>query len=391
LLLISNSRFLAEIMIREPGLFETLGYAEAIEAPATPERLDEELALLKRATNHAVALYRLRNGQMLRTGVRELLGRADVLQAGRELSMLADCCVREALRDARATVEGRYGAMQVEFGVIGLGKMGGMEMGYGSDLDLVFVYDAPASAEREMEPAEYTAMIAAGLIRRLSGTSIYGALYDVDSRLRPDGNKGPLTCSLDHFREYYAEEGQEWERMALVKARVVTADEGFAARLDEAAEACAYGRPFCRAELEHADDIRKRLAAQAGPNDIKKGEGGIMELEFALRLLQIQDGRAELRKREAVEALSALAAAGTMSNQETGSLREAYIALRTIEDRIRMMDGRSESSLPRYKEEQLKLAARIGIHVPLRQFVDEHRTTIHAFYTRTYKRLLAKA
>ena len=116
--------------------------------------------------------------------------------------------------------------------------------------------------------------------------------------------------------------------MALVKGRVVAADKGFHSRLQNTVESCAYYRSFSGAELEHADEIRRRLAEQADTNDIKKGEGGSMEFEFALRLLQIQDGRAELRKREALEALDALSSAGLIREEEKADLHEAYIALR---------------------------------------------------------------
>ena len=378
--LVSNSRFLSDFIIRDPDLFETLGQPDELAAAASRESLEAQYALLLRAQQPEAALYRLRNAQTLRIGLRDLMGLADVLEVGTELTMLAEFCIEKTLKSVRVALRDKYGGPGPEFAVVGLGKLGGQEMGYGSDLDLLFVYrdGGDAVLAGATSAGEYAAAMASGLMNKLMTQTRYGTLYDVDARLRPDGQKGPLAVSLGRIRDYYAREAQAWERLALVKARVVVCDETLQSSLDEAITEAAYS-PLTASDLANIEDVRARLAAQSGPRDIKRGEGGIAELEFAVRLLQIRHGENPgVRAPNVVEAIQALSEIDAVDAGEASRLRVAYGFLRRIENRLRMREGRGENRLP--GDGLIDLAARLGFEGDFDQAVEERRGFIHSFY-----------
>lgn len=387
--LVSNSPYLADCIIRDPGLFEAFGYRGILDKRLTEEALDEELALLRKAQDSQVALYRLRDGETLYIGLRELLRDVDVVTVGRELTMLAELCLREVLLDTQRHMAERHGLSKSGFAVVGFGKLAGAEMSYGSDLDLVFVHGTEGQAESGMGPAEYSASVAAHLVRTLKEPTRYGTLYDVDTRLRPDGKRGALTASIGRLKSYYAQDAQAWERMALVKARVVAGDEAFGQEVGEWIQEFAFMTPLTRDGLLGFEDIRKRLAAKASPLDLKTGEGGIAEIEFAARLLQMRHGKdvPELRRGDVLGALDALKAASLLSSAEEGTLREAYLWLRRVENRIRMLEGRPGSALPEDPEQQRELAARLNENQDIAGLAAQYKKGVHRVYTEILKRV----
>ncbi|MEX2016184.1 MAG: DUF294 nucleotidyltransferase-like domain-containing protein, partial [Candidatus Hydrogenedentales bacterium] len=381
-LLIANSEFLTSFILRDPGLFEIV--AEPQEHERTHEELLDELQFLRRASNEEAALYRLRNGEMLRIGLADLRGRLDVLAVGRQLSQVADICVEEALREARAAAADRHGPAQIPFAIFGYGKMGGREMGYGSDLDLVFVYRDDGTTESGMATGEYTAHLATALIKRLKELTPQGNLYDVDTRLRPDGRKGPLTVSARRYVTYYREEAEAWERLALVKARFIAGDAAFAQSLEAAIQTLVWDRPFTVADLERIEDLRERLAAQHKPEDLKHGIGGIAELEFAVRLMQLARARDEpdLRRGDVIGAIETLDVTGHLTHDDATTLRDAYILYRRVENRLRLREGRPSSTLPADPKQVALLGERLGI-ADLPGELSNARGNVHRLYERT--------
>lgn len=380
--LVSNSRFLSDFIIKDPGLFADVAQAGSLEAAPSAEGLADELALLLGAHDSAAALYRLRDAATLRTGMRDLLDAIDVVEVGRELTRLADLCVREAVRDALEAAADRHGPASVEFAVLGLGKLGGAEMGYGSDLDLVFIYSSAGSIESGLTPAEYFASVAARVIKILSERTRYGRLYEVDARLRPDGSKGVLAISDARFDAYYADEAHAWERLALIKARVVTEQAPFAHSIEERIRAHAFDAPLTPDDLAEIDRIRCLLANEADPHDLKKGVGGLAELEFGVRILQALHGGkiSDLQCPDVLGALEALGQSRLMDDQAASALRDAYLFFRTVENRIRMTSGRAGSVLPKEQSALDNLAVRLGIEGDLLERVSEHMGRVHAIY-----------
>lgn len=383
-LLVENSQYLSEMLIRDPGLFEVFSARESMVRSHTRQELEEELEYLRRAHEHEAAPYRLRDSELLRISMRDLYGHITVLQVGDELTQLAEVCLTYALNEARARVEERYGAAHAGFAVLGMGKVGGFEMGYGSDLDLLFVYDADGTTEFGMSLSEYFIAVASHTMRILSQPTRYGVLYEVDARLRPDGKKGSLAISSRRVDDYYLHEAQPWERLALVKVRAVAGDPEFAAAMQRRAQELAFSLPLTRETREQIESTRAKIIASAPIWDLKKAEGGRNEIEFAVRLLQLKYAaeHPELMRGDAIGALDVMTRKDLISAEDFGGLVRGFLLFRQIENRLRMMHGRAGSELPDNEAKRQELARRLGIQGDLWDQVQAHRREAHAVYMR---------
>lgn len=387
--LVSNSEYLMTMLVRDPGLFDLLGSGEALDTPATRRELREELRFLANAYDKNAALYRFRDGAMLRVGLRELVRGIALAEVGDELTLIAEIVLEYALADARRKAADRYGPTETPFAVLGLGKLGGWEMGYGSDLDLIFVYDSDGSGPNGMSAQEYFSAVAAWTINRLTDHTRYGVLYDIDARLRPDGNKGMLAVGHRRLDEYYLDEAQSWERLALMKARAVAGDLRFGLRVERQVKDLAFSLPLGPETLERIETLRAKLAEQSTPLDLKRSPGGINEIEFITRLWQLRFVRElpELKRGDVFGALDILMENGLVDPQESATLYEAYGQLRRILNRIRMMHGGHEADLPADPDSRRELAARLGISTPdLAAYVDGYKSRVHAIYEETLRR-----
>ncbi len=379
--LVANSEYLCALLIRDPGLLDLMSSVDALDVASTRESLEAELDSLKSAVESEAALYRLRDGETLRVAMRDLVRNITVAQVGDELTQLAEVILDEALRQARAKVAQRLGSCEASFAILGLGKLGGREMGYGADLDLVFVYDAEGAASHP-SAAAYFAEVAAQTIRILKEPTRYGLLYQIDARLRPDGSKGVLAIDPQQLEEYYRVRAQAWERFALMKARAVAGDADFATRMEALVRDIAFSTPLDRETMAHIDLLRGKMVAQAAPGDLKKQEGGLAELEYAVRCRQLMHARQwpELKRGGVFAALDILEDRGGMRPEDCDVLRCAYAELRRILNRLRMMHGSQTSVPPENPEEQADLAARLGIQEDLTAHVRAHCARVHAIY-----------
>jgi glutamate-ammonia-ligase adenylyltransferase len=361
--LISNSEYLTEILIRDPGLFDVFASRTVLDRAPSLDELRAQLALLRSAYDPAAAPYRFRDEQVLRVGMRELFAGAGVVEIGQELTRVAEVLLEYAVEQAQADVVQRHGPASGPFAILALGKFGGGEMGYGSDLDLTFVYGGEATVESGMAPSEYYAALASRVIQCLKGHTRYGTLYDIDARLRPDGKKGVLAVSRSRLCDYYQEEAQAWERLALIKARAVAGDLEFANEVEANARDIAFSLPLTPETLAEIDEIRRKIVHGASPNDLKKAEGGLTEIEFIVRLLQVRNAAQwpDLKRGDVVGALDALGRHRLLPEAHYRGLHDAYVLLRRVENRIRMMHGRSESTLPDAREDLDDLSRRLDM------------------------------
>jgi glutamate-ammonia-ligase adenylyltransferase len=204
----------------------------------------------------------------------------------------------------------------------------------------------------------------------------------VDARLRPDGKKGSLVVTDARLAEYYEREAQAWERLALVKARFICGDEAFGRRVETIARDAVFGRALTAEDVSNVEDVRKKIVESATRSDLKKDEGGIAELEFGLRLLQIAHAtRApELRRGDVQGALGALEQAGAVGAETAGELRAAYVLFRRIENRLRLAHGRATSTIPAEPSEREQIARQIGLQGDLLEHVEAQKRRVHAFY-----------
>jgi len=389
--LVSNSDYLSEMLLRDISLLDLIGTPGHIDMPSRRDELEQVLSDLEAAADPAPALYRLRDGEVLKVALREILLGIPVTAVGDELSQLAEVILARSLSRARARTTARYGTTSAAFAIVALGKFGGRELGYGSDLDLVFVHEDEETARFDIStsPTEYFASIASQVIKSLKEPTRYGLLYDVDARLRPDGNKGALAIPEQRFRQYYQEEAYFWEKFALMKVRAVAGDAGFAARIEAEARHLAFSMRLERSGLEELEAMRAKLAAAAPRLDLKRREGGIAEIEFATRLLQLRHAgeHPDLERGGVFGALELLSEKSLLPEQEHGMLREGYAFYRRLLNRSRMMRGCASSCLPDAPEMAARLAQSLGIEGGLQEQIESHAAGIHQVYLRIYNAL----
>ena len=259
--------------------------------------------------------------------------------------------------------------------MLGLGKLGGGELGYHSDLDLLFVYQGGGADEETaggtrgvVGHPEYFARLVQRLLSLLTVQLREGRLYQVDARLRPSGNQGTLVVSEVAFREHHQRRAQLWERQALVKARAVAGDARFGQQLLAAVvQPLVYERPLPAGAAEEIHRLRQRMEVEvagetAGELDPKAGHGGLVDVEFATQYLQLLHGGRLLAVRgpNTLLALEALSAQGVLASEDGRTLRAGYLFHRRVENRLRLVHGRALARLPTTGAPLLLLARRLG-------------------------------
>ena len=268
-----------------------------------------------------------------RVALAALDGRQAARDSVRQLAWLADEVVRVVLRIALRDVAAAHGVVAAgRFAVVGYGSLGGEELGFGSDLDLVFLFDAPAGSEsdgaRPMEAGRWYARLAQKIVALLGAVTAAGRLYDVDVRLRPDGAKGLLVSSLASFSEYQRERAWTWEHQALVRARGVAGDATLLQAFEDIRTA-TLARPRQGGVLrDEVVTMRARMRTELDRSDVarfdlKQGAGGLVDLEFLLQYLVLRDALAQpalLQPRATPGLIAALAAEGALSAEEAGAL-----------------------------------------------------------------------
>jgi glutamate-ammonia-ligase adenylyltransferase len=314
------------------------------------------------------ALNERRQALGFRIGLAALDNRQPAADSARQLAWLADAVVAIVLRLAQAEVAHHHGTIEgARFAVLGYGSLGGEELGFGSDLDLVFLYDAPADAEskpapgqaggaRSLDAQRWHARLAQKVVALLGSETGAGKLYEVDVRLRPDGAKGLLVSSLDSYADYQRARAWTWEHQALVRARCVAGDADLCAQFERVRDAVLSQRRDPADVRKDVSDMRRRMRAELDRSqpplfDLKQGEGGLVDLEFLLQaqVLQASAQHADLlRPRATPGLLDAIGVAGLLSADEVGALCGAHAVLVdaglrcTLDRRSRLMEETTE-------------------------------------------------
>ncbi len=372
--LCAYSPYLCNILTSSPGMIDGLMDSLVLDKLPHREFLETTLRELCRgAEDLDPILHAFKNDQQLRVGVRELLGKEDVRATTAALSCIAEVCLEQIAQREYARLvakfgpplvgEGRRKGKPCEWIILAMGKFGGREMNYHSDLDLVFLFEAeghtgapPATATSNQH---FFSELGQRIIRTTSRMSAYGRLYEIDARLRPTGRSGALANSLDEFARYFAEgHGQLWERQALCKARVVYGSERAAKAAMRAVGRAAFDRRWTRADADEVRRMRGRLEETAGEHDLKRGPGGMVDVEFLVQLLQLAHGRKlpEIRTPNTLDALGRLREAGLLPDADSRTLEEAYRWLRTVEGRLSLMNATQRHRLPSDPTDLSKLA-----------------------------------
>jgi glutamate-ammonia-ligase adenylyltransferase len=312
----------------------------------------------------------------LRAIVLDLCDARPIGEVTAHLAATADVCVGAAVALAAGELAAQYGlpAGAVSpaapgLAVLGMGKLGGCELNFSSDIDLVFVYGEDGETSGGSRGVLATETWQTRLVQRvvdlLSSRLISPFAYRVDLRLRPEGKSGPLVRSLDATLRYYEREGSAWERQAYLKARVIAGDRDLGERLLAGLEPFVYKKYLDRESIFQIEAIKARIEAQVaehGPRHIKLSVGGIREIEFVVQILQLAHGgrSREVRRAATIEALERLEANGFLLDGDCEVLEEAYLFLRLLEHRLQILDARQTHLLPEDPAEMDDLAARMG-------------------------------
>jgi len=394
--LCSSSPFLAKLLVGNPGMIDELLDSLLVPRLPQPAELDASLAeLCHAAVDVDPILHAFRASQQLRIGVRDILGRQDVVETTAALSAIPEAILRVVMRREEDRLVERFGEPTAGQGetvgvragpvVLAMGKFGGREMNYASDVDVVFLYDHDGISfhrrrtRRSVEGttnAHFFGELAQRTMKVFNASGPHGRLYELDSRLRPSGRSGPTALSLEAFAAYFAEGGPAatWERQSLVKARVAIGGTAAAARAMRIVHAASYERRWTADEVAEIRRMRQRMEEGAKATNLKRGPGGVVDIEFAVQVLQLVHGGSNpaLRTPETLAGLVSLHAAGHMPTPQFEFLLHAYRLLRRIEGHLRLLDAAGRHDLPASPSEQRTLAHLLG-HASAEALVAEIR------------------
>jgi glutamate-ammonia-ligase adenylyltransferase len=320
---------------------------------------------------HSV-LRRHRQREFVRIGGRDLLGLASIDETVREITALAEGTIEAAVAGVRARLAEEWGDARVDgrpagFAVLGMGKLGGAELNYSSDVDLVYLYERDGESSGGRTLREFFSRLAEEVTRALGEVTAEGFCFRVDLRLRPGGGEGPVAVSLPAALAYYETWGQTWERAVWLKARPVAGTLALGDALVEELRPFVHRRYLDFATLEDLKDMKSRVdASLRGPDaaarDVKLGRGGIREIEFLVQAQQLVHGGKDprLHVRGTLAALTALGAAGYVEPELAERLAGAYRFLRNVEHKLQMVHERRTQLLPRAAADIAALARRLG-------------------------------
>jgi len=380
------SDFVADTCVTHPALFAELLHSGDLQRDYTPAYYTRALHAVLGAVRDEQALgdvlRQLRRREMLRIAWRDLAGWAALPETLRDTSALADACIEAALGMLHGWQSRQLGVPCAADGtpqaliVLGMGKLGAYELNFSSDVDVIFAYPedgtlrGPRKRVSAMTNEEYFTRLAQSLLRALHTVTEQGFVFRVDTRLRPFGDSGPLVLSSTALEEYYQNHGREWERYALIKARVVAGDHSAGQRLLASLRPFVYRRYLDFNVFEALRAMKALIAQQIrrkGMEDnIKLGLGGIREIEFIGQALQLVRGGRDTRLQEpgilrALELLGELLGATHYLPVEVArQLSEAYIFLRRVENRLQEMADQQTHSLPGDEMDRLRLALAMG-------------------------------
>jgi glutamate-ammonia-ligase adenylyltransferase len=376
--ILALSDFAARTCVTQPELLNGLVQSGDLTRPPAPDELRAALAIAVADctddTQLKRALRRQRNREMVRIAWRDLAGWAALDETLATLSALADACLDAALGRLGEWAVARDGVpveagsrAPAKFVVLGMGKLGGQELNFSSDIDLIFAYTDEGTTDKQaLSNHEYFVRLGQRLINALSDPTADGFVFRVDMRLRPNGASGPLVLSFDAMEQYYQVHGRMWERYALIKARCVAGDAAAGAELLQRLKPFVYRRYLDYTAVEeiramkaaiHRELLRKGIEA-----NIKLGPGGIREVEFIGQAFQlIRGGRdPRLQERRILAVLAQLAEEGDLTAQTEKELRAAYEFLRNTEHRLQMIDDQQTQVLPSDDLDRLRVAVGMG-------------------------------
>ncbi|MCQ4274098.1 bifunctional [glutamate--ammonia ligase]-adenylyl-L-tyrosine phosphorylase/[glutamate--ammonia-ligase] adenylyltransferase [Stutzerimonas degradans] len=374
------SDFVSEQVSRDPQMLLELADTGLLERALAP---GEMRALLTAALAEcdsedalAVLLRRFRNRHQVRIVWRDLAREADLAQTCRELSDMADACVDLAYQwlyarhcEQFGVPTGNRSGRQQHLVVLGMGKLGAHELNLSSDIDLIFGYPEggeTVGAKRSLDNQEFFVRLGQRLIKALDAITVDGFAFRVDMRLRPYGSSGPLVFSFNALEQYYQDQGRDWERYAMIKARVVAGDQQAGRELLKMLRPFVYRRYLDFSAIEALRGmkqlIQQEVRRKGMAGNIKLGAGGIREVEFVAQAFQLIHGGRDLslQQRPLLDVLATLAAQGYLPPAAVDELREGYEFLRYTEHALQAIADRQTQMLPESEVDCERVAFMLG-------------------------------
>ena len=371
---LQSSLYLQEQLMRHPEWIQGLIDSQAYEAGELYQTIQNVLAT---SADEAILLKQvrlIRHRETVRIAWRDLMGLAPLTETMRDCSDLADALVEASLSWWYKDFCTKHGTPRSKAGeaqhlvVIGMGKLGGQELNFSSDIDLIFAFPEAGMTDghRELDNQTFFVRLGQKLINTLGAMNAEGFAYRVDMRLRPFGEVGALALSFDAMEHYYQTHGREWERYAMIKARVMAGDKTQGAELMERLRPFVYRRYLDYGAVEQLRDMKAMINREAERKgkyqDVKLGRGGIREVEFIAQVFQLMRGgrERELQLRSLLPTLACLAQLELLTPEDEQALREAYCFLRRVENHLQMWKDEQTHSLPDEPQQRRLLAQSLG-------------------------------
>jgi len=358
------SRPLGDLLARHPNAVAAVRTDDRVDIDRVARRVAEAVSSSDDPSTRAAAIAAIRRATTADIAARDLTGAADVEEVGNELAGLAEAVLRGTLAGVHAEIAD--GAPAARIAVIGMGKLGGQELNYVSDVDVVFVHDAVDGAN-DADASQETTRVITALLELLNASTTMGRAYEVDPTLRPEGRSGALSRTVASYEAYWERWAKTWEFQALLKARPVAGDAELGEAWNRASAPFVWPDDLDAGVIAEIRDMKRRIEAKPevvrhGERQIKLGPGGIRDIEFAVQLLQLVHGRGDtsLRLTGTLPTLAALVANGYVDDEDAAPFADAYRQLRMIEHRLQLAHERRTHTIPADDAKQEWLARSLG-------------------------------
>jgi len=402
LILFGSSGMLSQILIKQPDLVDVLTDMEAIYRFKLAEKIQEDLnSALKTSPDFeskSLVLRRTKQAEELRIGVRYLIKEADLAGTLKDLSNLADVFLQTVYRIA---CEEQKSGNHNDFCIIGMGKLGGHELNFGSDLDVLLVYDEGESDPPPEGFSGYYSALSQMIYKLTSEMTSAGYAYKIDTELRPEGDAGALVLSVQGYEKYFKSRARIWEQQALVRARFVAGNAEVGKKFIEAVHQFVYQDKFEYGSLIEISRLRERMEQELAKEstkgkNVKLGFGGLADIEFAVQIIQLMHGKKfpRLRQTNTLSALKSFVALGLIDQDMAEELQDSYLFLRNLECALRIIRQTPTNTLPKNNKELAPLARLLGYEDAEIQAgsllidYDRHTQRVRKHYRKTIGNLL---
>ena len=367
--LCATSPYLSNILIHHPGMIDEL--LDSLVLNRLPEQRNLEAILFelcRGAEDPEPILHSFKNAHVLRVGVRDILDKEEIHTTMGALADIADSCLRQITKTEYPKLVARVGEPVIalgpraghiaEFAILAMGKFGGRELNYQSDLDVIFLYEGEGGTQHRNSDRKHQNVtsnhhffgeLAQRIVKSTNRIGSFGRLYEIDPRLRPSGQSGSLVTSLAAFSEYYRESrGQLWERMALSRVRVVLGNEILRAEIADLVREAVFVKPWCQEDADEMVAMRDRLQQSSNSANLKRGKGGIVDIEFIAQMMLLRYGASHpsLQQSNTVAALMALHKEDFLVEADFQFLIRSYRFLWTLRSRLQLFDFSASDDFP---------------------------------------------